>query len=106
MKIHVACETGLVLDGKIVILDACGPIDLAVFVLVCKRMKSKATQRVGRPRLSDADRRGKTVRVLITKGEHEELRQAAAVARVSLSSWVGRVALAQARKIRAAPKVE
>lgn len=66
---------------------------------------AKRPQRIGRPPLSDAARRGKTVRVLITKGEHEELRQAAAVARVSLSSWVGCVALARAREIRAVPKV-
>ena len=68
-------------------------------------MKDKAQPRIGRPPLADADRRGKAVRVLMTKAEHEELRHAAAVARVSLSSWVSRVALARARELRTAQKV-
>lgn len=65
----------------------------------------KARPRIGRPPVAEGDRRGTPLHVLITKGEHEELRQAAADASTSVSAWVRAVALERARQL-AAKKVK
>lgn len=57
----------------------------------------KGSQRAGRPRVADADRRSTLVRVLTTKDEHAELQTAAADASMSVSTWVRVAALEKAR---------
>jgi hypothetical protein len=57
----------------------------------------KSKPRLGRPPVADADRRETLLRVLTTKGEHEELQRAAEAAGLSVSTWVRSVALERAR---------
>ena len=57
----------------------------------------KARPRIGRPPMTDADRRDKHVRVLTTKAEHAELQRAASDASMSVSTWIRSVALERAR---------
>ncbi len=62
-----------------------------------KAKKGKSKPRMGRPPVADADRRETLLRVLTTKGEHEELQRAASAAGLSVSTWVRSVALERAR---------
>jgi len=66
-------------------------------------MVSKPKKRqVGRPRyLKDADKRETIVRVLTTKSEHAELKEAAANAETSVSNWLRSVGLERARALAA-----
>jgi hypothetical protein len=57
----------------------------------------KASKRIGRPIVDEADRRDSLVRVLTTKAEHKELQEAAASVAMSISSWVRSLALERAR---------
>jgi hypothetical protein len=60
--------------------------------------KSKKKVMIGRPPIDKEDRRATLVRVLTTAAEHEELRQAAEAASMSVSTWVRAVALEKARR--------
>lgn len=53
---------------------------------------------LGRPALAEEDRRTTLVRVLTTQAEHQELRQAADDASMSVSTWVRAAALEKARR--------
>jgi hypothetical protein len=66
-------------------------------------MVSKPKKRqVGRPRyLKAAEKRETIVRVLTTQAEHKELKEAAAAADTSVSTWVRDVALERARALAA-----
>jgi delta 1-pyrroline-5-carboxylate dehydrogenase len=66
-------------------------------------MVSKPKKRqVGRPRyLKAAEKRETIVRVLTTEAEHKELKEAAAAADTSVSTWVRGVALERARALAA-----
>lgn len=66
--------------------------------MASKSKKDKAKPRMGRPPVADADRRDTLLRVLTTKGEHEELQRAASAAGLSVSTWVRSVALERARR--------
>lgn len=57
--------------------------------------------RIGRPPVADADRRETLVRVLTTEAEHGELQRAAALASMSVSTWVRAVSLERARAFAA-----
>ena len=61
----------------------------------------KDRSRIGRPPMAKADRRDTLVRVLTTKIESAELREAASSASMSASAWVRSVALERARAVRA-----
>jgi len=52
---------------------------------------------MGRPPLAAADKRDKSLHVLATEAELEELQRAAADASMSASTWVRTVALERAR---------
>jgi hypothetical protein len=52
---------------------------------------------MGRPPLAAADKRDKSMHVLATEAELEELQRAAADASMSASTWVRTVALERAR---------
>ena len=52
---------------------------------------------MGRPKLVGVDRRDVPIHVLTTKGEREELQQAAAAASMSVSTWMRAVSLERAR---------
>jgi hypothetical protein len=52
---------------------------------------------MGRPPLAAADKRDKSLHVLTTEAELEELQRAAADASMSASTWVRTVALERAR---------
>lgn len=54
--------------------------------------------RTGRPPVAAKDRRATLVKVLTTEAEHEELRQAAEAASMSVSTWVRTAALDKARR--------
>ena len=60
-------------------------------------MTRKSSKQRGRPVVDEADRRDKHVRVLTTKAEHKELRQAAASVSMSISAWMRSLALERAR---------
>lgn len=66
-------------------------------------MVSKPKKRqVGRPRyLKAAEKRETIVRVLTTKAEHAELKEAAADAQTSVSNWLRTVGLERARALAA-----
>ena len=59
--------------------------------------KLKKTGRMGRPPVADAAKRKKSMHVLTTEAEYEELQRAAADAGTSVSSWVRIVAIERAR---------
>lgn len=59
--------------------------------------KLKKTGRMGRPPVADAVKRKKSMHVLTTEAEYEELQRAAADASMSVSSWVRIVAIERAR---------
>jgi len=63
--------------------------------------KPKNRQLGGRPQMRPADRRGTIVRVLTTKAEHAELKEAAAEASMSVSTWLRSVGLERARAVAA-----
>ena len=57
----------------------------------------KTGKRMGRPPVAAADKRDKSMHVLATEAELEELQRAAADASMSASTWVRTVALERAR---------
>jgi uncharacterized protein (DUF1778 family) len=60
---------------------------------------SKAKKKlIGRPPVTDAERRNTLVRVLVTKDEHAELQRAAEAGSASVSAWVRAAALEKARR--------
>jgi hypothetical protein len=61
---------------------------------------AKATKkaRIGRPPVAAEDKRAVLVRVLMTEGEQEEVKDAAEAAGASVSTWVRMAALEKARR--------
>ena len=62
---------------------------------------SSARPRIGRPTVASDDKRKKALRVLTTEDEHKELKQAAADASMSISTWMRVLALERARQLAA-----
>lgn len=61
--------------------------------------KAKQKPLKGRPPIAEEERRGTLIKVLVTKEEDEQLRQAARAAKQTVSSWVRAVALERAQKV-------
>ena len=59
--------------------------------------KLKKTGRMGRPPVAEEAKRKKSMHVLTTEAEYEELQRAAADASMGVSSWVRVVAIERAR---------
>lgn len=59
--------------------------------------KPKPKPRIGRPPVAEELRRDKVVKVLVTAAELDELQQAAAATRSTVSSYVSAAALEKAR---------
>ena len=59
--------------------------------------RAKPKPKTGRPPIAEEDRRTTLVKVLVTKAEDDELRQAAGAAGLTASTWVRLAALEKAR---------
>jgi hypothetical protein len=61
-------------------------------------VKDPTSKKIGRPTVAEDAKRSTLVRVLTTEAEYETMKQAAAAASMSVSTWMRTIALEHARR--------